>query len=172
MPHLNVEIKARCPHPDHVRRVLQDRCATFIGQDHQIDTYFNVLQGRLKLRQGQIEYALIHYDRPNQAGPKSSAVTLYHPKPDPALLDVLTRALGVRVVVDKQREIYFLDHVKFHLDMVQGLGSFVEIEAIDTTGQIGYQTLLRQCREYMALFAIQEQDLIDLSYSDMLSESL
>jgi predicted adenylyl cyclase CyaB len=75
--------------------------------------------------------------------------------------------LGVLVVVDKEREIYFIDNVKFHLDKVKNLGNFVEIEAIDNKN-IGKEKLLKQCNEYMKLFSIDKKDLIAESYSDML----
>lgn len=168
MSHVNVEIKARCEEIDRVRRVLTGRGADFRGTDRQTDTYFRCPAGRLKLREGNIENALIHYDRQDRAGPKTAVVTLYRPRPDPALKDVLARALGVLVVVSKTREIYFIDNVKFHLDEVEGLGRFVEVEAIDERGDLGRERLLAQCREYMALLGVEAADLIEGSYSDML----
>jgi len=81
------------------------------------------------------------------------------------LKDILSKSQGVLVVVDKQREILFIENVKFHLDIVQGLGSFVEIEAIDEDGTIGEAKLLEQCKAYLDLFGIQE--LIAYSYSDL-----
>lgn len=163
-----VEIKAQCEAPNDIRNILKERGAEFKGIDHQIDTYFNVPKGRLKLREGNIELTLIHYHRPNQAGPKLSEVSLYKPKADPALKAVLTSAIGVLTVVDKQREIYFIDNVKFHIDVVQGLGNFMEIEAIDEEDKFTNEELLNQCQHYMALFGIQETNLIDLSYSDLI----
>ncbi len=168
MGHLNVEIKARCRRPEEVRRILAERGACFKGTDRQVDTYFPCRSGRLKLRQGNIENALIHYDRPDGPGPKPAKVTLYRPRPDPALRDVLEKALGVRVVVRKKREIYFIENVKFHIDEVDGLGQFVEIEAIDQSGRLGRERLTAQCRAFMELLGIRQQDLIEGSYSDML----
>lgn len=168
--HLNIEIKARCANQEHIREILQAQHADFRGRDHQIDTYFIVPNGRLKLRQGNIEHSLIHYERSNQAGPKASNVHLYHPHDGEALKATLNAALGTKVVVDKQREIYFIENVKFHLDEVQRLGTFVEIEAIDSDGTIGEAKLLEQCQHYLALFAIADDDLLTHSYSDMLLE--
>ena len=168
MSHLNIEIKARCGRPDVVRSILKQRNATFKGMGRQVDTYFNSPNGRLKLREGDIEHGLIHYDREDKIGPKRSMVTLYRPTRNSTLKEILTSALGVLVVVEKKREIYFVDNVKFHIDTVDGLGSFVEIEAIDTTGTMGRDGLLRQCEEYMKLFGIHPDDLIGCSYSDML----
>ncbi len=163
---INVEVKARCANPEVVRTVLRNRQARFAGTDHQIDTYFRVPDGRLKLRQGTIENALIAYQRPDQAGPKTSDVALAPVTCGDELRAVLERALGVLVAVDKQREIYYAENIKFHIDQVQGLGSFVEIEAC---GQPGEEDKLQaQCREYMELFGIRHEELIDRSYSDLL----
>ncbi len=75
MPTL-VEIKAKCNDPQNVHQILKAHNADYKGIDHQVDTYFGVPKGRLKLREGNIENTLIHYHRPNQEGPKTSAVSL------------------------------------------------------------------------------------------------
>jgi adenylate cyclase, class 2 len=172
MGHLNVEIKAKCHNHAVIEQILLDKKARFIGLDHQIDTYFKVPNGRLKLREGNIENTLIFYDRPNQAGPKKSDIILYHVQPEASLKAILEKTNGVLAVVDKQRKIFFIDNVKFHLDDVSGLGQFVEIEAIDTEGGLSYDYLLKQCTFYMNLFNIQETDLLTNSYSDMIMEKL
>lgn len=166
--HLNIEIKARCTNPDSIRNYLKNNKADFKGTDHQCDTYFNVPGGRLKLRQGNIENTLIHYTRDNQAGPKASEVSLYKVENGDVLRNVLLKALGEKVTVEKTREIYFIQNVKFHIDEVPGLGSFVEIEAIDIDGSIGKNKLQEQCEFFMNRFSIEEADLITDSYSDML----
>jgi adenylate cyclase class 2 len=162
-----VEIKARCPDPAAIRRSLGEDGARFIGEDHQVDTYFRVPRGRLKLREGTIERYLIYYERPDSALPKPSVVSLYRPAPDPSLKALLTRALGVHVVVEKYREIYFIENVKVHLDRLEGLGAFVEVEAIDAEGALGHDHLEAQCRHYMARFRIATADLLEASYSDL-----
>ncbi len=171
MPHLNIEIKAKTKNQDHLRQLLREKNAIFKGTDNQIDTYFRVNFGRLKLREGNIENHLIHYQRDNQAGPKPSHVSLFSTQPNSSLKQILSQSLGILAVVDKTREIYFIENVKFHLDQVQGLGTFVEIEAIDATGTIGEKKLLEQCQFYQKLFAIAESDLISCSYSDLLLSS-
>lgn len=170
MQHINIEIKARCSDQAKVRAVLQGLGAEFKGLDHQVDTYFKVGKGRLKLREGEIENSLIYYERENQSGPKQSDVTLYRCEKDSSLKEVLAKSLGVLVVVDKKREIYFIDNIKFHIDEVKSLGQFVEIEAIDKDGTIGKEKLLEQCQEYMSLFNILDTDLVKVSYSDLLLE--
>ncbi|MFK7933340.1 MAG: class IV adenylate cyclase [Saprospiraceae bacterium] len=166
MSFLSIEIKARCHSSAKIRAILENNNATFHGIDHQIDTYFNVSNGRLKLREGNIENFLIHYERPDQAGPKSSEVSLYRSNPERNLKTVLSKALGIKVIVDKKRAIYFIENVKFHLDEVQGLGSFVEIEAQNKTTPFTVTQLQEQCEYYLQLFGIHEKDLITHSYSD------
>ena len=104
-----------------------------------------------------------------QAGPKDSHVTLAKfADTQTDLKAVLRTALGILVEVDKQREIYFIDNVKFHIDQVEALGSFVEIEAIGTPGVDQQADLLKQCQYYIELFGIESADLVDVSYSDLL----
>jgi predicted adenylyl cyclase CyaB len=168
MDHLNVEIKARCQDVNAVRQVLKSAGARFVGEDHQIDTYFRVERGRLKLREGNIENHLIFYQRSNQAGPKTSEVSLLETQPGTPLKAFLERALGSWMCVDKRREIYFVDNVKFHLDTVSNLGTFLEIEAIDMEGKWGKEYLEEQCRFWMAQLNVEIADLLSVSYSDLL----
>jgi len=168
MTRLNIEIKARSKNQNAIREILKSHHAEFRGVDHQSDTYFKVNSGRLKLREGNIENSLVHYDREDHSGPKQSNVTFYKSVDKSALKEILTKALGVLVVVDKSREIYFIDNVKFHIDSVKDLGTFVEIEAIDSNGSIGKEKLTEQCQHYLDLFKISKEDLISNSYSDLL----
>jgi predicted adenylyl cyclase CyaB len=168
MTRLIVEIKARCDDHERTRSFLTSRRAAFKGTDHQVDTYFKVNHGRLKLREGTIENFLVCYDRANTPAPKRSDVILFKSDPGSSLKAILTRALGVLIVVDKAREIYFIDNVKFHIDVVSGLGTFVEVEAIDSDGSIDEATLRDQCRGYLDELGIAEHDLVSVSYSDLL----
>lgn len=170
MPHLNIEIKAKSNNHDEIREILKSKNADFKGTDHQIDTYFNVQNGRLKLREGKLENHLIHYQREDKEGPKQSLVTLFKSDTNSSLKEILTKSLGVLVVVDKKREIYFIDNVKFHIDFVEDLGAFVEIEAIDIDGTIGKDKLLEQCQFFLDLFNIPQAELISVSYSDLLMQ--
>ena len=171
MAHLNIEIKGRCAEPDAVADALIDAGAEHHGRDHQIDTYFTPVQGRLKLRQGTIETALIHYHRPAVSGPRPARVELYHPvgaQQAARLREVLSAALDTLVVVDKRREIYYAANVKFHIDDVTGLGRFVEIEAIDADGHLGEDHLRGQVDQWMETLRISKDDLLAESYSDLL----
>ena len=170
MTFLNVEIKAKCPDASLVRAFLKSKGATFTGQDEQTDTYFNVPQGRLKLREGIIENNLIYYERTNQAGPKNSHFNLIAIEDAKGLKEALTKSIGIKVVVRKKREIYHIANVKFHIDDVSGLGSFVEIEAGNIRVSYSQEQLKEQCDFYLKEFGIQPDDLVEVSYSDMLLE--
>jgi len=168
MKHLNIEIKAKCDDHEKIRQILKSRNADFKGIKHQIDTYFKVNNGRLKLREDNAENFLVFYEREDKAGPKQSDVILFKSDLDSSLKEILLKSLGVLVVVDKQREIYSLENVKFHIDIVKNLGTFMEIEAIDSDGSLGKEKLLEQCQNYLNLFGILKSDLISVSYSDLL----
>lgn len=172
MPYLNVEIKARCQDADFIRTYLLSHNADFVGTDEQTDTYFNVPHGRLKLREGNIENNLIYYERSNQAGPKDSHFQLVKINDAAGLKEVLVKANGVKVVVKKKREIYYINNVKFHIDEVPGLGSFVEIEAGNLNADYTKQQLTQQCDHYLKAFCINPVDLVAVSYSDMLLEKI
>lgn len=169
MKHINIEIKAKCFHPNRVEAFLVSANAIFKGSDLQKDTYFNVPNGRLKLRQGNIENNLIFYNRNNQKGPKQSDFQLLPVTNASEMGTLLTEALGVKVIVEKKRHIYFLGNIKIHLDEVPQLGSFVEIEASNLSDpSLTVEQLHKQCADLMQHFEIKEEDLIENSYSDML----
>ncbi len=168
MEQLNIEIKAKCQNHDKVREILVSNNADFKGIDYQTDTYFKVNFGRLKLREGDIENHLIFYDRENVLSPKQSNVILFDYDQGSSLKEILSKSLGELVTVKKKREIFFINNIKFHLDTLENLGTFVEIEAIDKDMDIGKEKLLEQCNHFVKLFGIEEKDLIADSYSDIL----
>jgi len=168
MPFLNVEIKTRCKDPDTIRQYLVTNKAEFKGRDQQSDTYFNVPNGRLKLREGNIENNLIFYERANQSGPKNSHFNLVKVEDAKGLKEVLTKSNGVKVRVKKTREIYYINNVKFHIDEVPGLGSFIEIEAGNVFVDLSQHELKQQCDFYLQEFKIEQEDLVEVSYSDLL----
>lgn len=165
-----IEFKARVNNPAATESLLHSLNPVFKGEDRQVDTYFNVASGRLKLREGNIENALIWYDRANDAGSKHSQVLLHKHEPGTSLKDILIKLHGVKVVVDKLRRIYFIDNVKFHFDEVQGLGKFIEVEAIDESGETDLHKIQEQCNYYASLFEIKPEDYIAVSYSDLILE--
>lgn len=170
MPHINFEFKATTKDIGALEKKLLQLNPNFIGEDKQTDTYFNVTKGRLKLREGNIENSLIYYERQDVADAKQSDVLLYRHQPDKSLKDILIKLHGIKVVVNKIRKIYFIENVKFHFDTIKELGTFIEVEAIDDTGNIGIEKLKEQCNKYVNLFEIKSEDYISISYSDMILE--
>ncbi len=168
MPFINIEIKARTSNAAGIRKYLLENKAEYKGTDLQTDTYFNAIKGRLKLREGNIENNLIYYEREDKAGPKQSNFSLVAVPDAVTLKAILTASSGVKVAVVKQREIYFIGNVKFHLDTLEQLGSFVEIEASNKYAPLSVEELKTQCDFYLQAFGIAAEDLITVSYSDML----
>jgi len=168
MSYLNIEIKARCPNPQKIRQYLLSKGADYRGTDTQTDTYFNVPEGRLKLREGNIENNLIFYKRQNQTGPRDSQFHLSKTNDPNSLRELLTECLGVKTAVVKKREIYYIQNVKFHIDSIEGLGSFVEIEAGNVLADLSRDVLAEQCDFYVKEFGIEEKDFVEYSYSDLI----
>ncbi|MBN1290672.1 MAG: CYTH domain-containing protein [Candidatus Latescibacteria bacterium] len=168
---LNIEIKARSDDLASIRRYLNEHDAEFIGLDYQKDIYFKVSYGRLKIRNGNVESCVVFYDRETIAGPKKCCYKIIHFEPgDPVItqfIELFSVSLGILCTVIKKREIYFIDNVKFHLDEVDGLGTFFEIEAINSEG-IGEAKLRKQCKMYLNQFEIIPEQLVKASYCDML----
>ncbi|MDX6727847.1 MAG: cytidine deaminase, partial [Baekduia sp.] len=129
-PSRNVELKARDPHPEQTLAAALAHGAGDQGVLHQRDTYFAAREGRLKLREEDGHAQLIAYARADEATARTSAYHLVD-VPDPApLRAAVDAALGTVVVVDKQRRLLLHDGVRIHLDTVEGLGSWIELEAV------------------------------------------
>lgn len=164
----NFELKAKTCSPEKIMKQLLEMDAEYKGCDKQVDTYFKVDNGRLKLRQGNIENSLIFYKRENINAAKESDISFSKvPFESKNILDVLSNALGTIKVVTKNRHIYFINHVKFHVDYLENLGSFVEIEVIDDKNEYSVEQMKKLCLSYQSKLGILDSDLIDLSYSDM-----
>jgi homotetrameric cytidine deaminase len=127
----NVELKAVDPDPERSLAVCRELGAEDRGVLRQRDTYFRAREGRLKLREEEPGAAvLIQYDRPDAAEARESRYRLV-PVADPVVArEALDAALGTLVVVDKQRHLLLWEGVRIHLDRVDGLGSFVELEGV------------------------------------------
>lgn len=125
----NIELKARLADRGAAELVCHSLGAADQGTIHQVDTYFQVPEGRLKLREatpGVTE--LVYYNRPDIAGPKGCDYLL---EPvEPSMKDMLRQALGVLAVVDKSRQLFLWENVRIHLDRVEDLGPFIEFEAV------------------------------------------
>jgi adenylate cyclase, class 2 len=173
---LNYEFKARIRHEERIRATLKKLGARFAGTDHQVDTYFSVPRGRLKVREGNIENALIFYRRVNKRRARRSDVLLVKLEPGNSMRQLLAAVFGVLAVVDKRREIYFVRNVKIHLDRVHGLGRFVEVEAMARSKvqsrRLKIERLRRQALQFQKLLRVRRRDIVPQSYSDLVLAKL
>lgn len=170
MSRLNIEIKAHTAILKKLEQILINKGATYLGEDHQIDTFFNVAYGKLKLREGNIENTLIQYKKENKDGLLASHFQLYKSENLKTLKPLLEKSLGLLSIVDKKRKIFFIQNAKIHLDHVKNLGQFVEIEILAEHHQMDnrFSTLQEQCRYYQDLFEIKKEHMLTKSYVDML----
>lgn len=164
----NIELKSRLLDLAAARQVARGLEAVETGTLRQTDTYFLCVHGRLKLRETDGHAPqLVWYRRPDQPRPKGSDYHLVAVADPAALKAALCGALGLRGVVQKTRELFLLDNVRIHLDQVDGLGAFLEFEAVldETHDEAhGHQQLDRLSHA----FGLRPHDLLAQSYSDLL----
>jgi len=137
----------------------------------QVDTFFLVPRGRLKVRQfenGSGE--LIAYDRADEAGPKQSSYVVASCADAHALCDALARALAVRGRVVKRRELYMVGRTLVHLDQVDRLGAFVELEVVLQDGE-STEAGEREASDLMCKLGISAETLLSNAYIDLLEQS-
>lgn len=166
--HTNVELKARSASLEQARAIALGVATKHLGEQSQVDTYFRCTHGRLKLRQiDGLSAQLVWYARPDDMSAKTSSyrlVPVTHPE---TLKQALEAACGVLVVVAKRREIFLYQNVRIHLDHVEGLGTFIEFEAV--LGPSVDETIGRKQVAWLsAEFQITRADLVAQSYSDLL----
>jgi predicted adenylyl cyclase CyaB len=163
----NVEIKARVPSLDAIEplaRALATQPPVDLLQD---DTFFACTHGRLKLRQfanGDAE--LIHYARADDAGPKASEYLVAPIAAPGALRETLERAYGTAGRVKKARRLYIADRTRIHLDQVEGLGAFVELEVVLHPGE-ATASGEAVARDIMARLGIAPSQLVRGAYVDL-----
>lgn len=167
-PRRNVELKARLPDIAAARRLAAQIATQGPTIERQVDTYFHCHQGRLKLRQiNDSEALLVSYARADQAEAKPSDYRLVAVAHADELKSALAETLGIKIVVDKRREIFLRGPVRIHLDQVAGLGSFLEFEAVldrafdERSAHVELADLQRR-------FEIRPADLLEGSYADLL----
>ncbi len=165
----NVELKARVRDWDRqcaLAAQISDGPPVELAQE---DTFFQVPYGRLKLRIDAVGSGeLIYYERADAAQARTSDYTRV-PTPAPAALAaVLAKALGVRGVVRKQRRLYLVGQTRIHLDDVEGLGRFLELEVVlspDATVAAASAEVRALC---MAL-GVEAADIVAGAYIDLLA---
>lgn len=166
----NIEIKARVAGMAKLRSLVEKLSETPGELITQEDIFFHVQAGRLKLRVLAADRGeLIYYERPNQSGPKLSNYLLARTNEPQAMRSVLASALGIRGVVRKKRCLYWFGRTRIHLDEVDGLGEFVELEVVLQPGQAAEQGQ-QTAAELMSVLGISAGDLIEGAYIDLLEK--
>jgi predicted adenylyl cyclase CyaB len=166
----NIEIKARVRDFAGIRSRAEKLSDTPVEVIPQVDTFFNVPHGRLKLRVlapdcGQ----LIYYTRPDQEGPKRSDYHITLTSDPENLKRVLELAYGIRGVVKKTRYLYLVGQTRVHLDDVEGLGQFMELEVVLREGQ-GDAEGQAIAEGLMASLGVERGDLLEGAYMDLLEK--
>ena len=164
----NIEIKARTRDFEEVRRRAESLSVTPVEVIPQEDIFFNTEKGRLKLRILALNLGqLIYYTRPDQQGPKRSEYHFYE-TPDPENLKrVLELAYGIRGVVKKTRYLYLVGQTRVHLDDVDGLGQFMELEVVMGEGQSDAEGQAI-AEGLMSRLGVERGDLLEGAYMDLL----
>ncbi len=165
----NVEIKARVADP-----VLFRNTATTLTKSdgeviHQTDTFYTVPKGRLKLRDfGDGRGELIRYQRPDASGPKVSDYAISRTNDPDGLAHLLAGALPVLGVVRKTRTLFLAGRTRIHLDQVEGLGWFMELEVV-LTGDGSIEDGQDETHRLMDKLGIGQEDLVQGAYLDLLA---
>jgi len=164
----NIEIKAHARNFEEIRLRAESLSDTPVEVIPQEDIFFNAKKGRLKLRVLAADRAqLIYYRRPDQEGPKRSEYHIYE-TPDPENLKrVLELAYGIRGLVKKTRYLYLVGQTGVHLDDVEGLGQFMELEVVMGPGQSDAQGQAI-AEELMNRLGVERGDLLEGAYMDLL----
>ncbi len=161
----NLEVKTKIPNIEQAVAIADSLKLKFIEILNQVDTYFGVPKGRLKLREiNSVRGELIYYERDEYSNQRQSKFEIYQTK-DPSMLKlILEQAFGVQNIVSKKRYLYMFNDTRIHVDNVSNLGSFLEFEvpmnSVIEEPQATMQFLIKS-------FHINEADFIKGSYSDM-----
>ncbi len=168
----NVELKARDPDPARSLQRALDLGASDEGEIQQRDTYFAHARGRLKLREQETGGSpfwdeLIEYSRPDSAAARTSTYQRVPVADAEPLREALDAAYGTLGTVVKRRRLLRWEGVRIHLDEVEGLGSFLELEAVaDADSDLSAER--DKVGRLRAELGIQDEDLVATSYSDLL----
>jgi homotetrameric cytidine deaminase len=164
----NVELKSRDPDPARTLALALALGATDEGEIAQRDTYFGGSRARVKLReQTPGDDELISYRRPDDDEARVSEYLRVAVPDATALREALEAAYGIRVVVSKRRRLLLWENVRIHLDEVEGLGSYLELEAL-APAEAELEPARAKVARLRDALAIDNASLVAGSYSDLL----
>jgi adenylate cyclase class IV len=164
----NIELKARDPDPSASLEVCRDLGAADRGEIAQRDTYFAVAHGGLKLREEQPGRPhLVQFERASEPQQRESRYRIIEVSDGEALCAALAAAIGIRGVVAERRHLLLWQSVRIHLDEVEQLGTFIELEAVappdsDLTAEHRLVATLRDA------LGITDERLVALGYAEQL----
>jgi len=166
----NIEIKARVHDFNRLQRKAEQLSETPCQVISQEDTFFICPRGRIKLRElGPQRGQLVYYQREDVSGPKHSEYKIFDTDDPAGLKKLLSEAFGVRGVIKKIRYLYMVGQTRIHLDDVDELGKFMELEVVlqpDQTDAEGQAI----AENFMQKLDIKEGDLINTAYMDMMEK--
>jgi len=164
----NIEIKAKLANLKAIEERLADLDIHRSAVIHQLDIFFNVPNGRLKLRRFSDQTGeLIHYERPDLKGPKTSRYKIYRTEDPEGLQQTLESAFGVVGEVNKVRDLYLTGQTRIHLDRVAGLGDFLELEVVMETSQ-PTEDGVAIAQMLMEKIGITHKDCLEEAYIDLI----
>jgi len=164
-----VEAKAKATNLQSCRTLLRRMGGKRVGSFRQLDTYFAVPKGRLKIRESDRRGSLlVYYVRENIRGPKISDVYLAPLSDAKAVKTILSQVLGVGCVVKKKREIFRLRGIQVHLDHVEGLGSFIEFEKMVAADALSTARARKQLDALLRKLGVPQRNLQRASYRELL----
>ncbi len=165
---VNIEIKAKYSDLNKAKSILETMDVRFEGIDFQCDTFFPVPNGRLKLRESKLYgNLLIPYLRADKTGPKKSEYALLDVDDPNQLKSLLGQILGAAKTVSKTRAIFHYKNVRIHLDEVDNLNSYIELEAVLSENSNNDQEH-QKIDFLMEKLQISSKDLISVAYFDLL----
>lgn len=164
----NIEFKAKVDNYDYIYDSVAQLTKDIPTILLQKDVFYNIRFGRLKLRSiCDTDHELIFYLRPNKKGPKQSKYIRIHISNQSLVNTILSKLFGQLVVVNKKRDLFLLDNIRFHLDTVEGLGNFIEIEYVLSPTE-SRRTALDTVNSFIRKLNIQSNSLINNSYAELL----
>jgi adenylate cyclase class 2 len=165
----NIELKARDPNPARSIEACRAIGAENMGTIWQRDSYFDVPFGGLKLREENPGHPhLIQFERANEPQQRESRYRIVEVEDLPTLLAALTSAIGLAVVVTKHRDLFLWQDVRIHLDEVEQLGTFIELEAVaPPASDLSHEHAL--ISELRSTFAITDERLVAAGYASQLN---
>jgi predicted adenylyl cyclase CyaB len=167
----NIEIKARAQHFEQLRERAAQLAPDAPLIFRQQDFFYDVPRGRLKLRQFDdgTPSELIFYQRDDRDGPKVSYYSRSPVTNAEAMHTLLAQALTTRGIVSKERHVYLVGRTRIHLDRVDGLGDFIELEVLlgqDDDEAAGEQ----EAHDKFARLGVAQNDLVPVAYVDLLAQ--